>query len=209
MFAVELVRCFGADVPSPISGFPAPFNTEPSNHILTPAAEALAKIKAPPGFNVTLLAAEPEVQNPIAMTIDERGRLWVAENYTYAESGVWFDLRLRDRILVFEDTKHNGQFDKRTVFWDGAQRLTSLEVGFGGVWVFARQNSCSFPIATATSFRTALLRSCWTAGTISRSSTTLPTDSNGARTAGCTAGTASWPIHWSANQARPPPRDKS
>jgi putative membrane-bound dehydrogenase-like protein len=135
MFAVELVRCFGADVPSPISGFPAPFNTEPSNHILTPAAEALAKIKAPPGFNVTLLAAEPEVQNPIAMTIDERGRLWVAENYTYAESGVWFDLRLRDRILVFEDTKHNGQFDKRTVFWDGAQRLTSLEVGFGGVWV--------------------------------------------------------------------------
>jgi putative membrane-bound dehydrogenase-like protein len=117
------------------SGFPAPFNTEPSNHILTPVSEALAKIKAPPGFNVTLMASEPEVQNPIAVTTDERGRRWVAENSTYAESGVWYDLRLRDRILVFEDTKHDGHFDKRTVFWDGAQRLTSIEVGFGGVWV--------------------------------------------------------------------------
>jgi len=35
---------------------------------------------------------------------------------------------------VFEDTKHTGHFDKRTVFWDGAQKLTSIEVGFGGVW---------------------------------------------------------------------------
>jgi len=114
--------------------FPAPFNTENPKNLLTSPADALAKIKAPPGFKVSLLASEPEVQNPIAITTDERGRLWVAENYTYAESGVSFELRLRDRILVFEDTKHNGHFDKRTVFWDGAQRLTSIEVGFGGVW---------------------------------------------------------------------------
>ena len=114
--------------------FPTPFNTENPKNVLTSPADALAKIQAPQGFKVSLLASEPEVQNPIAITTDERGRLWVAENYTYAESGISFDLRLRDRIVVLEDTKHNGHFDKRTVFWDGAQRLTSIEAGFGGVW---------------------------------------------------------------------------
>lgn len=117
------------------STFPTPFNTENPSHILTPPAEALAKIKAPPGFHVSVFASEPDVQNPIAMTFDERGRLWVAENYTYAEKGVGWEMRLRDRVVVFEDTKHTGHFDKRTVFWDGAQKLTSVEVGFGGVWL--------------------------------------------------------------------------
>src|SRR4051812_38172379 len=115
------------------SAFPAPFNTEDPSHHLTPANEALLKIKAPPGFNATLFAAEPDVQNPIAITTDDRGRLWVAENYTYVESG--FEMRLRDRIVVLEDTQHTGHFDKRTVFWDAGQKLTSIEPGFGGVYV--------------------------------------------------------------------------
>ncbi|HEV3122104.1 MAG TPA: PVC-type heme-binding CxxCH protein, partial [Isosphaeraceae bacterium] len=39
-----------------------------------------------------------------------------------------------DRIIILEDTDHDGRADKRTVFWDGAKRLTSVEPGFGGVW---------------------------------------------------------------------------
>jgi putative membrane-bound dehydrogenase-like protein len=125
------------------STFPVPFDTEDPTHILTTPAEALARIKAPPGFNVSIIAAEPDVQNPIAITTDARGRIWVAENYTYAEDG--FELRLRDRIVVFEDTKHNGHYDKRTVFWDGAQRLTSIEVGFGGVWALCAPRMLFIP----------------------------------------------------------------
>jgi putative membrane-bound dehydrogenase-like protein len=112
--------------------FPVPFNTENPSNILTLPTQSLAKIKAPPGFKVSVFAAEPDVQNPIAITTDDRGRLWVAENYTYAENG--FEMSLRDRIIVLEDNHHTGHFDKRTVFWDGAQKLTSIEVGFGGVW---------------------------------------------------------------------------
>src|SRR5262245_49118252 len=82
--------CQGAFAEAP-SNFPTPFDTESTNHILTAPADALAKIKAPTGFKVSLVASEPEVQNPIAITTDERGRLWVAENYTYAESGVSFE----------------------------------------------------------------------------------------------------------------------
>jgi len=40
-------------------------------------------VKLPPGFELRVFAAEPDVQNPIAITTDERGRLWVAENYNW------------------------------------------------------------------------------------------------------------------------------
>jgi len=116
------------------SEFPLPYNSEPDQARLMSAAEAAAKMRLPPGFNASVFAAEPDVQNPIAMTWNARGRLWVAENYTYAERGKKFDLNLRDRILVFEDKDGDGQFDSRKVFTDEVQMLTSIEVGLGGVW---------------------------------------------------------------------------
>jgi putative membrane-bound dehydrogenase-like protein len=88
----------------------------------------------PPGFKATLFAAEPDVQNPIAMCWDERGRLWIAENYTYSNAQERFDLKLRDRIVIFEDKDNDGHFDQRTVFADNLQLLTSIERGFGGVY---------------------------------------------------------------------------
>ena len=47
---------------------------------LDPEAAARA-MTVPPGFRVTLFAGEPDVVQPIAMAIDDRGRLWVAEAY--------------------------------------------------------------------------------------------------------------------------------
>jgi putative membrane-bound dehydrogenase-like protein len=117
------------------SEFPAPYNSEPDQSGPMPAGEAAAKLKLPPGFKARVFAAEPDVQNPIAMAWDARGRLWVAENYTYAEGGRKFDLNLRDRILIFEDKDGDGRFDTRKVFADDLVMLTSLEVGHGGVWV--------------------------------------------------------------------------
>ena len=96
--------------------------------------EVVIQIQLPAGFDVTVFASEPDVQQPIALTTDERGRLWVAENYTYAELPVNFDDGQRDRIVILEDVDHDGRFDKRTVFWDGASKLTSVEIGNGGVW---------------------------------------------------------------------------
>ena len=117
------------------SEFPAPYNSEPDKSKAMPAMEAAAKMRLPPGFKASVFAAEPDVQNPIAMAWDARGRLWIAENYTYAEGGKKFDLNLRDRILIFEDKDGDGHFDTRKVFTDELQMLTSIEVGHGGVWV--------------------------------------------------------------------------
>lgn len=114
--------------------FPTPYNTEPDKTGPMPAAEAAEKMKLPPGFHAGVFASEPDVQNPIAMSWDSRGRLWIAENYTYAESSKKLDFALRDRILIFEDKNADGHFSSRKVFTDKLQALTSLEVGRGGVW---------------------------------------------------------------------------
>ena len=132
-------------VPAPAATFPAPFDTQPMTLPLSSPSNALAGLRLPEGFSASLFAAEPDIQNPIALATDEKGRLWVAENYTYAERSTGFDLRLRDRIVVLEDTNHDGRFDRRTVFWDGAQRLTSVEVGFGGVWALCPPNLYFIP----------------------------------------------------------------
>ena len=52
-----------------------------------------------------------------AMTWDNRGRLWVAECYTYANRPTRFDLGLRDRVIIFEDKDGDGRADERKVFW--------------------------------------------------------------------------------------------
>ncbi len=119
------------------AALPDPFNTEPAKTSPMPAAEAAAKMQLPEGFRATVFAAEPDVRQPIAMALDARGRLWVAECYTYAEAATGYALQLRDRLLILDDTDGDGRFDRRTVFSENLQRLTSVELGFGGVWVTA------------------------------------------------------------------------
>ncbi|MFT5853157.1 MAG: putative membrane-bound dehydrogenase-like protein, partial [Verrucomicrobiales bacterium] len=115
--------------------FPEPYNSEADKDATPPsAAEALKLIELPDGFGATVFATEPQVRNPIAMAWDHRGRMWVAENFTYAERKKRFDLELRDRILIFHDKDGDGKADEHKVFTDQLQMLTSVEVGEGGVW---------------------------------------------------------------------------
>jgi putative membrane-bound dehydrogenase-like protein len=116
-----------------------PANSGAAPHLARPAlapAAAAAALQLPPGFRADLFAAEPDIQNPIASAWDARGRLWVAENYTYSERGVKFDLRYRDRLVVFTPAPSPAAgFSRRTVFPADFQKLTSVEIGHGGVWV--------------------------------------------------------------------------
>nr|WP_075089742.1 PVC-type heme-binding CxxCH protein [Verrucomicrobium spinosum] len=107
---------------------PASYHTLPDRRRVAQEAEPSS------GFKATLFAAEPDVNNPIACCWDEKGRLWVAENFTYSDTKERYDMKLRDRILIFEDTDNDGKYDKRTVFSDEVQMLTSIERGLGGVW---------------------------------------------------------------------------
>lgn len=113
--------------------FPKPFNTEKGDPM--PAEEVARTMELPKGFKCVVFAAEPDVQQPIAMSWDKKGRLWVAENYTYAENPMRWDTKLRDRIIILEDKDGDGKHDGRKVFWEGGSYLTSVETGYGGVWV--------------------------------------------------------------------------
>ncbi len=125
--------------------FPAPRNTDPGNPQPISPHEALKRLRLPDGFRATLFAAEPDVQQPIALAYDDRGRLWVAECYTYAEQKVNFAPDQRDRIIIFEDADNDGRFDRRKVFWDKASKLTGIEVGFGGVWALCAPHLLFIP----------------------------------------------------------------
>src|SRR5436305_15256469 len=106
--------------------------------------DAAKEMSLPPGFKATLFAGEPDVKQPIAFAIDDRGRLWVAEAYTYPIRAA--EGQGQDRILVFEDTNGDGKFDKRTVFMEGLNLVSGLEVGFGGVWVGAAPHLMFLPM---------------------------------------------------------------
>jgi putative membrane-bound dehydrogenase-like protein len=97
--------------------------------------EAVKEITLPEGFSATLFAGEPDVNQPVGFTIDDRGRLWVAEAWTYPIRAK--DGQGKDRILIFEDTDGDGKHDKRTVFAEKLNLVSGIEVGFGGVFIGA------------------------------------------------------------------------
>src|SRR5438477_3795474 len=96
--------------------------------------ETQKKFKVPPGFEVRLFASEPEVVNPVAMTWDERGRLWVLELYEYPK-GAPKGQKGRDRIQILGDTEADGRAAKVTAFADGYSLATGLALGNGGVYL--------------------------------------------------------------------------
>lgn len=96
------------------------------------AAEAMS---LPEGFSVTLTAAEPDMVRPVSFTLDHRGRIWVVEAHTYPVRQP--EGQGKDRILILEDTDGDGKHDKRTVFIEGLNLVSGIEVGMGGVWVGA------------------------------------------------------------------------
>ncbi len=126
--------------------FPELPNTETSTSADPPSAQESAKsFSLPDGFGVSVWAGEPAVQNPIGMAWDEKGRMWVAENYTYAKRGVRFEMNLRDRVIVLADEDGDGKAEFRKVFTDQVKMLTSVEVGHGGVWLMCPPNLLFIP----------------------------------------------------------------
>jgi len=89
-------------------------------------------MKVPPGFQVELVAGEPDIVNPVSMTIDERGRFWITESLEYPRKSPG---KGRDRVKILEDTDGDGKAEKVTIFAAGLNIPSGIAVGHGGVWV--------------------------------------------------------------------------
>lgn len=94
--------------------------------------EAIKKMDVPPGFSVELVVSEPDLVNPVSMTFDDQGRVWVTESLEYPRSSPG---KGRDRVKVLEDTNGDGTLDKTTIFAEGLNIPSGIAVGYGGVWV--------------------------------------------------------------------------
>jgi putative membrane-bound dehydrogenase-like protein len=127
MLLILAANGFGAG--RQLTGVYTPASTPP----LRPS-EAAKKFSVPDGFEVRIFASEPDVVNPVAMTWDERGRLWVVELYEYP-LGARPGEKPRDRIKILEDTDADGRADKVTVFADGFNLATGILIGNGGVYL--------------------------------------------------------------------------
>jgi putative membrane-bound dehydrogenase-like protein len=116
-------------------GVPEILAPDPMLHAGLSPAEAAKAMTIPDGFTVDVIAGEPDVYQPIAMAIDGKGRIWVAEAVSYP----WRQKEGegKDSIVVFSDEDGDGKFETRTVFAEHLNLVSGLEVGFGGVFVGA------------------------------------------------------------------------
>ena len=88
-------------------------DTEPR----TPADEAKL-LHLPPGFEVQLVASEPDIHKPINMDFDDRGRLWVTQTIEYPFPEKDGKLKGQDAVKVLEDFGPDGKAHKITTFAD-------------------------------------------------------------------------------------------
>jgi len=110
-------------------------NGQRSSEPKTPA-QAIAALHLKEGFEAEIVAAEPLVQSPVAIDWGPDGRLWVAEmaDYPYGIDGKG---KPGGRIRVLESSRHDGVYDKSSVFLDGINMPNGLCVWRKGVIVTA------------------------------------------------------------------------
>ncbi|HAV63384.1 MAG TPA: hypothetical protein DCY13_13585, partial [Verrucomicrobiales bacterium] len=119
-------------------------------------AASLSQLTVHPEFKVSQVASEPLINNPMNIDWDPQGRLWVAETPEYPD-GRWandksdlvqrwvadperkidgkFDRKAHDKISILTDTNGDGVMDKKQVFHEGLELVTSLVFHQDGVIV--------------------------------------------------------------------------
>ncbi|MGV3686254.1 MAG: DUF7133 domain-containing protein [Daejeonella sp.] len=122
----------------------------------TEPEKALSDFRYPDDLSLDLVLSEPEIVQPVELSFDHRGRLWVVQYHQYPYPKdlkvvsvdnflrVKFDkipsappggVRGADKITVFEDTNGDGTYDKSTDAIKGLNIATSVVTGRGKIWV--------------------------------------------------------------------------
>src|SRR5438874_1181418 len=122
---------------------------------LTPR-DAVRRMKVPDGFEARLVACEPEIRQPLSMSFDDRGRLWVIQYLQYPSPAglkpVSVDQFLRtkydrvpeppprgpkgaDRITILSDPDASGRYRSAKDFVSGLNLCSGMCLGHGGVFV--------------------------------------------------------------------------
>lgn len=119
-------------------------------------AEAAKQIHVAAGLELQLFASEPQIAQPVSISFDDRGRMWVLEYLQYPNpnglKATAVDQYLRtkydripdppprgpkgaDRITILEDTDRDGRADRSRQFLNGLNLASGMALGYGGVFV--------------------------------------------------------------------------
>ncbi|MEX2234961.1 MAG: c-type cytochrome [Cyclobacteriaceae bacterium] len=138
-------------------------STQPSD-----PEHALAAFRFPDDLDLKLILSEPDISQPVYINFDHRGRLWVVQynQYPYPKDlkVTSMDQHIRatfdklppppgkgvqgaDKITFFEDTDHDGDYDKTTDAITGLNIATSVALGRGNIWVLNPPYLLAYPDA--------------------------------------------------------------
>lgn len=119
-------------------------------------AESLARFEIADDLEIEQVLTEPTVRQPVFLTFDERGRMWVVQYLQYphpaglklmSRDNVWRAVYDKvpppppnhfpgaDKVTIHEDTDGDGTFDRHKTFIEGLNIVTSVALGRGGVWI--------------------------------------------------------------------------
>src|SRR3954465_8608920 len=139
----------------PLFALVACASVAPAADALTPE-EAVKRVKLPEGFSVRAVATEPMIRQPVSMSFDSRGRLWVLQYLQYPHyaglKAVKQDQYLRtvydkvpeppphgpkgvDKLTICYDPDENGVFRKSKDFVTGLNIASGFCIGHGGGYV--------------------------------------------------------------------------
>ena len=117
------------------------------SHISSPFSEsaekALSTFELPPGFKIELVASEPLISDPVDMTIDEEGRMYVVEMHGYP-----LNLSHTGKVIMLTDKNGDGKMDTRTVFADSLMLPTGVMRWKNGILVTDAPNVYYFEDTT-------------------------------------------------------------
>ena len=120
-----LVACGGS---GPTKG---PYDTDP----LTPE-QAVEAFQIKPGFRIEVVAAEPQLTDPVDIAFDENGDLWVAEMRDYPFDPAEGE-QPRSRIRFLQDQDGDGRYETATVFADNLLQVSTVLPWKGGIFAAA------------------------------------------------------------------------
>jgi hypothetical protein len=98
--------------------------------------EELKTFKLPPGFRIELVASEPMIESPVAISFDDQGRMFVVEMRSYMR-----DLEgttekdPTGRVSLLTDTDGDGRMDKASAFLDNLVMPRGVMAVKGGAFV--------------------------------------------------------------------------
>ncbi len=141
--ATTAVTAFGYQGVTTSGQWPPPVQKGPDGSPALTPAEAMKTFTMAPGYHLELVASEPLVHDPIVMDWDPQGRLWVVEMPGFVPNLAAPEPFMEPvgKVVVLEDTDHDGTMDKRTVFADGLVLARSLKVLEHGVLVAEPPNA--------------------------------------------------------------------